>query len=255
MLGNEDTELKGEAPKLYPDSYESWRSNSTPDNLYKVVKDMAPTINYALSNLGAMGDPALEGEASLVAAKAIRKYDPDQGTKLSTYMTHQLQQMNRIARKLREPLRIPERQQMERHALFNSEMEFTEKYGREPSTAELADFTNIHIDKIGKLRRLPYTVRTQEYTRGTEDAEGDPASPIVDKLDFMDEAIDYVYLNSQPLDQRVFELMTGYAGSELLTPKEVAERLDISRSQVSRRFARMVSDLQDIEGRLNKVYG
>lgn len=250
-------ELNSEPSKL-DSMYDVWAVEPTHHNLYAVVKELQPTIDYTLSQYGVRGDSLIEGEARLVAAKAVRKYDPAKGAGLKTYLSSQLQQLQRKIRRLREPIRIPERQTLDAAALQRMHADFIEEKGYEPSTVELSNYAGISPERITKLRALPRIASDARFSSAptSADSEADGMQEAtVYKSDWLDDAMRYVYIDAEPLDQKIFEGMTGYLGAETRTPAELAERLNVSQSQISRRFARMMSNLQDIEKELGDVYG
>src|SRR5690606_10046780 len=95
------------------DPYESWKADPTPDNLATVVDTLKPLIGYQLANLGAHDDPILKNKARIVAAQAIRKYDPASGASLPTWVSSQMQQLRRFRRQAHAVLKVPERIQMD----------------------------------------------------------------------------------------------------------------------------------------------
>lgn len=260
--------VKDESPGTAPESpaapvsndpldlaYQEWALEPSPVKMKRVVDLLAPTIDYSLSSMNAANDPIVRGEATLVAARAVKKYDPSKGANLRTHTYNQLQQMHRIVRRLRDPIQIPERRQFEVYALHRHENDYMDKYGREPSTAELADFSGIPMDRIEKIRRTPVVSSEARYASSSgEDSEGDRRDPAVIKPDYLEDAMRYVYLSAAPMDQKIFEHMTGYKGAKELTPAEIAAKLSISQSQISRRFAKLMSEVQDIESGMERLY-
>lgn len=246
MLETEQTELSP-----IDQAYEGWKLEPSPDTLNSVVKELKPTIDFTLIGLGAKGDPVLTGEARLIAAKAIQGYDPEMGAGLKTHVSNQLKQMHRKARQLSSSLRVPERYVLEQHALHRAEQDFIEKKGREPSLAELSDWTAIPLKRIKKVRSVPRSL-SQSQIQGSDD-EGGPNDPGNDQPDYLEEAMDYVYQDLTPQDQKIFEHMTGYEETPVLTPAELAIKLGVSQSHISRRFAHMMSRLYDIDLQLQRT--
>lgn len=254
----ESSLIEKDEPSKLDSKYLAWTTEPTHQNLYAVVKELQPTIDYTLSQYGVRGDSLIEGEARLVAARAVRKYDPTQGAGLKTYLSSQLQQLQRKIRRLREPIRIPERQTLDAAAIQRMTVEFIEEKGYEPSTGELANYSGISPERIAKLRALPRIASDASVSAaptGADSEAGGMQEAAVYTTDWLDDAMRYVYTEAEPLDQKIFESMTGYLGAEVLKPAELAAKLNISQSQISRRFARMMSDLQDIEKELGDVYG
>lgn len=237
-------------------AYREWKLEPSPDRMKRVVDLLAPTVDYTLSSMNAGNDPIVRGEATLVAARAVKKYDPSRGASLRTHTTNQLQQMYRIVRNLRDPIQIPERRQFEVYALHRHENDYMDKHGREPSTAELADFSGIPMDRIEKIRRTPTVSSEARYASSADpDSEGDRQDPAIIKPDYLDDAMRYTYLSAAPIDQKIFEHMTGYKGAKELRPADIAAKLNISESQISRRFAKLMSEVQDLESEMEKLYG
>jgi GTP-dependent phosphoenolpyruvate carboxykinase len=72
--------------------------------------------------------------------------------------------------------------------------------------------------------------------------------------DFLGEAMEYVYDESDPIDRKIIEFTTGYGGSPMLSKKEIADRLGISPSQVTRRADRIGMKIQDMDYEIEKTY-
>jgi len=244
-----ETDVKQTSP--LDSAYESWKADPSPGALNSVVRELNPTIDFTLIGLGAKGDPVLTGEARLVAASAVRKFDPERGAGLKTHVSNQLKQMHRKARQNRTSLRVPERHTFEQHALWRAEQDFIEKKGREPSLAELGDWTARSVEHIKKIRRIPKTL-SQSQSAGS-DSEGGPREPGDDRPDYLNESMDYVYYSLPPKDQKIFEYMTGYGETAQLAPVEIAKRMGVSQSHISRRFAAMMNQLHDIDLQLQRT--
>jgi DNA-directed RNA polymerase specialized sigma subunit len=65
--------------------------------------------------------------------------------------------------------------------------------------------------------------------------------------------MDYVYYSLPPKDQKIFEYMTGYGETAQLAPVEIAKRMGVSQSHISRRFAAMMNQLHDIDLQLQRT--
>jgi DNA-directed RNA polymerase specialized sigma subunit len=222
--------------------YDAWKADPTPDNLAKVVDSLQPVMNYQLGSLGVSDDPLIKNKARIVAAQAVRKYDPKLAT-LPTFVSRQLQQLRRFRRQSHQVLKVPERIQMDGWHLAQKEKEFLDKHDREPDLYELADFSKLPVGRIAKIRRL-------SRATPSEAAIGDTAA---DDMDFTGEALEYVFRDSDHLDRRILEMKTGYGGHQVMTPAQIAQKLRISTAQVSRRAARLTmkvnqlqQDMQDI---------
>lgn len=246
MLETDTTELNP-----IDQAYESWKAEPSPDTMNRVVRELRPTIDFTLIGLGAKGDPVLTGEAKLVAAQAVERFDPERGAGLKTHVSNQLKQMHRKARQMSSSLRVPERYVLEQHALHRAEQDFTEKKGREPSLAELSDWTTIPLKRIKKVRSVPRSLG-QGQLQGTGETDG-PMDAGDEQTDYLGEAMDYVYQTLPPQDQKIFEHMTGYEETPQLSPAAISAKLGVSQSHISRRFARMMNQLHDIDLQLQRT--
>lgn len=223
--------------------YDAWKADPTPDNLAKVVDSLQPVMSYQLGNLGVSDDPLLKNKARIVAAQAVRKYDPKFGAALPTFVSGQMQQLRRFRRQAHQVLKVPERIQMDGWHLAQKEKEFLDKHDREPDLLELADFAKMPARRIAKIRRLARATPS-------EAAIGDTAA---DDMDFTGEAMEYIYRDSDHLDRRILEMKTGYGGHGMLSPAQIAQKLRISTAQVSRRAARLTMKINQLEQDMQEI--
>jgi DNA-directed RNA polymerase specialized sigma subunit len=141
-------------------------------------------------------------------------------------------------------IKVPERILLDSFQLSQKEKEFVDIHDRDPDIVELADFSKIPVHRIKKIRMM-------SRPTPTEGALGDAMTG--DSDDFSEEATDYIHRDSDRVDRKILEWRTGHGGSDILTPLEIAARLKISPSQVSRRATRltykinqMVEDLRSL---------
>ena len=232
--------------------YEQYRDDLNQKNVSEIVGSLKPTIDYTLNSLGAGNDNLIRTKAKTVTARAIKKYDPEHGTSLPTYVSSQLKQLTRDVRQQRNPLNIPERKLIEAAQLHRAEQEFFDIHDREPDVLELAEATGIPVKKIHKIRAATSTnaVTEGQFFAGAED--GDVGEFAGETPDYLGEALEYVYVDSDYRDRKILEHTSGYGGATILTPGEIALKLNISESQVSRRLARLALKIQELEEGLNK---
>ena len=208
------------------DAYNIYTNEPTPQNLSAVVKSLKPTIDYQLASLGSSTDPVMRNKALTYTAQAIKKFDPGMSS-LPTYISSQLRRLSRDRRASLSPIKVPERIQLEAYDLFKKEQDFIDTNGREPDLGELSDYSGIDIKKINQLRSAMMPVSTEE-TFGEQSENSKP--------DYLSEATDYVYGESDHIDRKILELKTGYGNSKgNLKAIDIANKLKISPSQVSRR--------------------
>lgn len=224
--------------------FEQYQADPSPENLNKVVTSLEPTISYNLSSMGVSDAPALKAKARVMAARAIKTYDPSHGAGLPTWVSLQLMPLRRVRRQMQTVVKVPERIQQDAFALAQHEQEFIDQTGREPSVMELADVSHFPIKRIEHIRKAMRKTPAESAFEGN--LPGGEA-------DYSSEALDYVYQSADHLDRKILEMKTGYGGAEVHTPKAVAAKLNLTPSQLSRRSARLSYRIQEIEKGLSSV--
>jgi DNA-directed RNA polymerase specialized sigma subunit len=223
-------------------SFADYQTDPTPETLSAVVRTLRPTIDYALGSLQSQDDPVMRVKAHALAARAIQRFDPaNGGASLPTWVSSQLLPLRRTRRQMQTAVRVPERIHLDAYTLAKAEKDFVDKHNREPDVSELADFSKLPIKRI-------HTVRGAVRRTPSETAIGDGAPPI--ETDFTGEAVDYVHQASDHVDRRILELKTGYGGAEMMQPKDIAVKLKLSPTQLTRRSQRLTYRIQEIEKRL-----
>lgn len=232
-------------PPSTPESiYDAWRADPTPDNLNKVVKSLDPTIGYKLSTMGIADNPQMKHQARLYAADAIRKFDPASGTNLRTWTQSQLQSLQRYRRESQGPVKIPDRAAIDAWTIERATRELEDELGFEPDVKQLADRSGLSVKRIGAVRKItrPVAANAQMFEDGNE------------PTDFLGEALEYVYDSSDPIDRKIIEHTTGYGGAEVLSKQDIARRLGIHASQITRRSDRIGLQVQAMDQQIEEVH-
>lgn len=229
--------------------YEKWQLFKDGDSLYEVTKSLRPTIDSVVASLGGTGNPQIAAKARVVAAKAIQSYDPDAGATLPTWVSQQLRQLTRDIRKSNNLVHVPDGVQLDAYALYRAEREFEDEHGREPTVEELADISHIPVKRIKDVRTK---MRPVVSDAGTESEDG--ASLLsMDNSDYTQDALDYVYNESDRNDKKLLEYTVGYGGAPVLDTKQIMEKLKLTPVQLSRRKARLSMRINEAIEDLSKV--
>lgn len=229
--------------------YEKWQLFKDGDSLYEVTKSLRPTIDSVVASLGGTGNPQIAAKARVVAAKAIQSYDPAAGATLPTWVSQQLRQLTRDIRKSNNLVHVPDGVQLDAYALYRAEREFEDEYGREPTVEELADISHIPVKRIKDVRTK---MRPIVSDASTESEDG--ASLIsMDNSDYTQDALDYVYNESDRNDKKLLEYTVGYGGASVLDAKQIMEKLKLTPVQLSRRKARLSMRINEAIEDLSKV--
>jgi DNA-directed RNA polymerase specialized sigma subunit len=237
--------MTGAKPNNLDLAYQAYLSDPTPDKLSDVVDQLNPVINYSLSSMNATTDNLIRNKAKIFAADAVKKYSPDYGAALPTWVSGQLMQLKRFKREVNQPVKVPERVQLDAYTLSRAEQEFIDKFDREPDVEELADYAKMPRKRIEKIRRSFRAMPSQG-------AIGDGFTQ--HETDFGAEALDYAYKDADKLDRKIIEMKTGYGGRyEPMPPNKIAAMLGLTPSQLTRRSIKLSLRIQEIEKNLQDI--
>jgi DNA-directed RNA polymerase specialized sigma subunit len=234
-----------ENPVPTSDPFETYVKKPTPKGLQDVVKFHDPVIKSAVYRiLGKEPSPVVYDRAKILAAQAVRSYNPSMGVPLKHWIQQGLRPIDRVSRDVHEPISIPEQLRRESAALHQARVELIERLGREPSQDELADHTGINPRKQRRISRAAMPIAEGHYMdlRGEDDdLDFDPETAPKDDID---ELVSYVYHDLDPVDQQIYASRTGYLGAQVRSIAELARALNISSAAVSQRATRIQNRLE-----------
>jgi DNA-directed RNA polymerase specialized sigma subunit len=237
--------MTGAKPSSLDSAYAAYLNDPNPDRLNDVVDHLTPVINYNLSAINANSNNLIKNKARIFAAHAIKKFDPNSGAALPTWVSGQLMQLKRFNREVNQPVKVPERVQLDAYSISRAEKEFYDKYNREPDVEELADYAKMPRKRIEKVRRSFRAMPSQG-------AMGEGASQT--ETDFGAEALDYAYKDADRIDRKIIEMKTGYGGRyEPMLPNKISAILGLTPSQLTRRSIKLSLRIQDIEKNLQDI--
>lgn len=222
-------------------AYGTWRKDPSPNTMHQLLGAASPVLSKAITSY-AGGDNALGGRAKRLAIDAIKKYDPDKGTKLQTYLLIQLQPLRRDYMKRTSPVKIPERIQIDRYHLDTSERGFRETHSREPSDAELSELTGLSSKRIARLRMFSKGLLAEGQMSTPEGGINLPGSEEVSADDIW---MEYVHHDLDPIDKKILEWKTGIYGKQVISTNEIARRLGVTPSAVSQRASRIAMKIEE----------
>src|SRR6266446_4874522 len=140
------------------------REQMIKSNLRLVVK-----ISYDYANFGM---PLLDliNEGNIGLMKAVERFDPTKGAKLSTYAALWIKQsIRRALSNQSKTIRLPVHVVDKVHKLHRASLKLAETLGREPSDAELATHLAIPPAKVAQLRTYGVTPTSLDAPIGDED--------------------------------------------------------------------------------------
>jgi len=223
----------------FPQEYTEWKANPTRKNLHPLMTKLDPVIDKALKTYGGNYSDALRTRARLMTIDYLNSYDPTKGMALSSYIHQNLQALNREKAKRTYTVHIPENVILQKNKLYQATQTFESEYGREPNVDELSDITGVPRKAIERARN--YKATTTTASAMTE--KGD--SLFSKGKDYEQVWSDYVYYDLDPINKKIFEWTTGYAGSKTIPKGEIAKRLKITPAAISLRINKIVKKLEE----------
>ncbi|MEI8316031.1 MAG: RNA polymerase sigma factor RpoD/SigA [Verrucomicrobiota bacterium] len=205
-------------------------------NLRLVVK-----IAHDYANLGLpLLDLISEGNIGLM--KAVERFDPAKGGKLSTYGAWWIKQsIKRALANQAKTIRLPVHLVDKISKMKRTAMKLSEKLGREPNDQELADVLGIPRAKVAQLREISIRPASLDATIGDEDdtqfseivGDDNAATPFemlrdknmrADVRDLLEEL--------EPREAEILNARFGLDGGKQLTLEEVGKKLKVTRERV-----------------------
>lgn len=205
-------------------------------NLRLVVKIAQDYSNYGLP----LQDLISEGNIGLM--KAVERFDPEKGGKLSTYAAWWIKQgIKRALANQSKTIRLPVHMVDKIAKLRRISAILTEAYGREPTMEELNEETGIPLKKLYLLKRAAQRPTSLDAPVGDEDSSSyaeiirderalNPFEALSDKnmhnqLDDLMEVLDEREL-------KIIEARFGIAGKTPMTLEEVGREFGVTRERI-----------------------
>jgi len=212
------------------------REQMSKANLRLVVKISHDYANFGMPLL----DLINEGNIGLM--KAVERFNPRKGAKLSTYAALWIKQsIRRALSNQSKTIRLPVHIVDKVHKLNRAIQKLTEKHGREPSDAELAKILEVPTAKVAALRKLGVSPVSLDAPIGDEDdsrfgdiVQDDGAMTPYEllRVKTMRQEIREQVKYLDPREAEILTLRFGLDGHSPRTLEEVGKRFKVTRERV-----------------------
>ena len=206
-------------------------------NLRLVVKIAQDYSGYGLP----LADLISEGNIGLM--KAVERFDPEKGGKLSTYGSWWIKQsIKRALANQSKTIRLPIHMVDKIAKMRRISALLSECLGREPSEEELAEELGLPRTKLSLLKRASQTpvsfdapVNDEDSASSLEDVIGDEKA--VSPLDSLiakniHHQLEDLLVALDPREREIIEKRFGLGGVESLTLEEVGAELGVTRERI-----------------------
>lgn len=218
-------------------AWKRWSQSPTPESLAGALKALKPTLDRAVRRNPGVNPAVLGGEAKRLAIQAIKSYDPERGTALSSHVFNHLLPLGRHTRDMTKIVPMPRSSVDDASHYRQGIRDFYEENNREPNDDEMSDLFKLDRPGLARLHRI---------TRG-EFAEGQLESePEVEREDpRLTLWADFVYHDLNPQDKSIMDYKTGRNEHPILSSQEVADKLGLHVTYINRRAADISRQILD----------
>ena len=212
------------------------RNQMVSANLRLVVKIAHDYNNFGLP----LSDLISEGNIGLI--KAVERFDPSRGGKLSTYAAWWIKQsIKRALANQSKTIRLPVHLVDRIASIRRATAKLTDELDREPTDEEIAYATNLPVNKIAHLKSVSVRPSSLDAPVG-EDGETSFGELVGDEtqatpLENLQEKSANGYLHTvlqtlEPREAEILRLRFGLDGEHPLTLEEVGEKFNVTRERI-----------------------
>jgi RNA polymerase primary sigma factor len=208
-----------------------------------IISNSRLVISVAKKYIG-RGVPFLDliQEGNIGLMRAAKKFDYKRGFKFSTYATWWIRQaVTRAIADQGRTIRVPVHMGDQISRLRRVQNQLKQRYAREPTMQELAEFLDVPIKKVEemlKASRRPLSLEMPIDDEGESmlgDFIEDSESPAPDETashNLLKEQLDAVLETLPPREVRVLQLRYGLLDGKTCTLEEVGRKMGVTRERV-----------------------
>lgn len=210
--------------------YDAKNSGFDPKKLTPLLQSFKPLVrkkaNQFVGNVS-LPPKAIHAEFEHAALNAFRRYDPTKGAALNTWVSLNLKKAQRWISKYQNVARIQETRQYKIGLYNNALSTLDARLGREPTNQEMSQHLGWSESVVSLLNR---EIRKAGPSSWFEASGFDPTA-IIPSRDA--EKLKLIKYELTPYERLVYEYTIG-DGKPMLKPGQIAKKLKISPSKVSR---------------------
>ncbi len=210
----------------------------------KLIRSNLRLVVKIAHDFKGLGLPLLDliSEGNIGLMRAVEKFDPAKGAKLSSYAAWWIKQsMRRALANQARTIRIPVQSASKICKIQAAKVKLSEQLGREPTDKEIADEVNLTERTVTGLRLgKTTTISLHDPIQHGEDGEfreiiPDDKSTAPDEMVQDEETLSHMLQLTQKLDvreRRILELRFGLNGERPKTLEEVSQTIGRTRERV-----------------------
>jgi hypothetical protein len=210
------------------DLWKKWKENNEhPDYLKPLLHSLRPVIRGQANSWASRADlppAAVHAEFTRQAVNAFKTYNPNKGAALGSWVRTNLRKAQRWVSQYQDPMRIQENRYYKTGEWDNALATLDEQLGREPTTREMAEQLGWSEAEAG---RMEAEKRKSSFNTGFDDPTTLIPSREAEKLRL-------IRFELSPEELQVFDYTIGANGKPMLRPGEIAKKLGLNPSKVTR---------------------
>lgn len=211
--------------------WQQWKDGGEkPDQLRPLLHSLRGTIRSQANRWAGRVDippAAVHAEFNKQALNALRTFNPNKGANVSSWVTTNLKKAQRWITANQNPTRVLEGRVYKIGMFDNALVNLDDQLGREPTTQELAEHLKWSEAEVGRMQSEK---RRALYTGGSDTGY----DPTVIMPSRESEILNLIRPELSPEELLVYEYKTGYGGKPQLKSGQIAKKLGISASKVTR---------------------
>lgn len=216
-----------------------WQQNRDPAVYTELVTRFRPITESFVKSFKTSGvSPlALRAQADAQMIKAIGTYKPNMSTAPSTHIWNNLQKIKRVSMRSLQSGHIPEHRNLKRSTFITIKDNMTDRLGYEPSMAEISDELGWSMEETSRMdnelgHEVPESMLENQFYKSTDGSQKEKA------------LADYLYMELDGKEKKVFEWTFGYGGKPILNSREIAQKLGDNEMFVSRTKKKLAQKLK-----------